>query len=269
MVKKMKIDTHIHAFPDEIAERAMKKLSDTAKFPHYSLGTEADTRRILKETGVDHGVLLPIATKPTQQTSINNWAASLNHDNIISFGTVHPDNENYLDELDRIKAFGLKGVKIHPDYQGFFLFEERLLPFWEKCAKLGLPVAIHMGYDPVTPAVRHAMPQDLVRVHEKVPEVDIIAAHMGGVFAWEAAEYYVCGDRHIWLDTAFTQGFLPPEQMKRMIEKHGADRVLFASDLPWHLPDMEMKMIEELDIGEGDKEKIFWKNAAELLGLNL
>lgn len=263
----MKIDFHVHAFPDSIAERAMKKLSDTARFPHYSLGTESDTRRILEECKTDYGVLLPIATKPTQQTSINNWAASLNHGNLISFGTVHPDNEDYLNELDRIKDLGLKGVKIHPDYQGYFLFEERLLPFWEKCARLELPVIIHMGYDPVTPTVRHAMPQDLVYVHSRVPEADIIAAHMGGVFAWEAAEHYICGDRHIWLDTAFTQGFLDPSLMKRLIEKHGADRVLFASDLPWHLPSMEMKMIEELDISEEDKEKIFWKNAAELLKL--
>ena len=125
----MKIDCHIHAFPDGIAERAMKKLSDIAGFPHYSLGTEEDTRRILSDSGVDVGVLLPIATKPSQQSSVNAWAALANHGNIVSFGTVHPDNIDYLEELDRIKSLGLKGVKIHPDYQGFYLFEERLLPF--------------------------------------------------------------------------------------------------------------------------------------------
>lgn len=265
----MKIDCHVHAFPDGIAERAMKKLSDTAGFPHYSLGTETDTRRILKECGVDYGVLLPIATKPTQQTSINNWAAELNKGNLISFGTVHPDNEAWLDELDRIKELGLKGVKLHPDYQGFFLFEERLIPFWQRCEELELPVTIHMGYDPVTPTVRRAMPQDLVYVHSKVPNVNIIAAHMGGVFAWEAAYHYVCGDRHIWLDTAFTEGFLQPELMKKLIEKHGADRVLFASDLPWHLPSMEEGLIEKLDLSDRELDRIYWENTAELLKLSL
>lgn len=263
----MKIDCHIHAFPDGIAERAMKKLSDTAGFPHYSLGTEEDTRQILTDCGIDIGVLLPIATKPSQQTSVNNWASQVNNGNILSFGTVHPENTEYLDELDRIKALGLKGVKIHPDYQGFFLFEERLIPFWKRCAELKLPVTIHMGYDPVSPENRHAMPQDLVFIHEKVPDVDIIAAHMGGMFCWEAVFRYICGDRHIWLDTAFTKGFLGPKLMKNLIEKHGAERVLFASDLPWHLPDMEMKMIENLSISDDDKEKIFWKNAVELLNI--
>lgn len=64
----MYIDFHIHAYADEIADRAVKKLKDTASCEAYTNGRIDDTRQKLKAWGVDYGVLLPVATKPTQQT---------------------------------------------------------------------------------------------------------------------------------------------------------------------------------------------------------
>lgn len=119
----MYIDFHIHAYADEIADRAVQKLKDTANCNVYTNGRIDDTRQKLKAWGIDYGVLLPVATKPTQQTTINNWANEQNHGNIISFGTVHPDSEELCSELERISSLGLHGVKLHPDYQGHFMFE--------------------------------------------------------------------------------------------------------------------------------------------------
>ncbi len=265
----MKIDAHVHAFTDSIAEKAIKSLSATAKATPYTDGTVKDCRKVLTECNVDYGVLLPIATKPHQQETINNWAAEVNTGNLISFGTVHPDNPDYLSELERIKELGLKGVKIHPDYQGFFVFEQRLIPFWEKCAELDLPVTIHMGYDPISPLVHRALPQDLIFVHSKVPKVKIIAAHMGGMYAWEAVYNYLCGDPYIWLDTAYTAGMLNSVLMEEIVKKHGIDRILFASDLPWHKPTSEEKVINELNLTDEEKDRIFYRNIAELLKLDI
>lgn len=265
----MKIDAHVHAFTDSIAQKAMKNLSATAKTQPNTDGTVADCRRVLTECGVDYGVLLPIATKPHQQEIINNWAAEVNTGDLISFGTVHPDNPDYLQELERIKALGLKGVKLHPDYQGFFIFEERLIPFWRRCAELDLPVTIHIGYDPISPLVHRALPQDLTFVHNKVPNVKIIAAHFGGMYAWEAVYRYLCGDPYIWLDTAYTAGMLNEELMECIIRKHGAHRVLFASDLPWHKPTSEEEVLNHLHLTDEEKDKIFFRNAIELLKLDI
>ena len=146
----MYIDFHIHAYADEIADRAVQKLKDTAKCEAYTNGRIDDTRQKLKEWGVDYGVLLPVATKPTQQTTINNWAIAQNHGNIISFGTVHPDSEELDSELERIAAAGLHGVKLHPAYQGHFMFEPCMQRIYKKGGELGLPVILHMGYDPIS-----------------------------------------------------------------------------------------------------------------------
>lgn len=265
----MIIDCHVHAFVDNIAERVIPKLSETAKITANSDGTEKDTRRILTELGIDYGVMLPIATKPTQQHTINGWAAEINHGNIISFGTVHPYAQDALDELERIKALGLKGVKLHPDYQNVFLFEDKMLPIFVKCAELGLPVVIHMGYDPASPLTRHAMPQDLVSIHEKVPDLKLIGAHMGGMYQWEAVYKYLAGMNNLWLDTAYTAGFLDEKLMLDIIRKHGANKILFASDLPWHKPTAELEMIGRLPLSEKERELILWENAADLLRINM
>ena len=48
-------------------------------------------------------------------------------------------------------------------------------------------------------------------------------------------------------------------------EKHGADKMLFGTDTPWHTAKMEMRLLDSLDISQSDKEKIFYKNEPKVL----
>ena len=126
----MYIDFHTHAFADRIAEKAISKLEHTliesgygAAVPAATRGTVGELLEKLPQWKVDQAVILPIATKPSQQIAINNWAKDVQTANsgvLWCFGSVHPDAEDAFDELERIKSLGLHGVKLHPDYQGFF-----------------------------------------------------------------------------------------------------------------------------------------------------
>ena len=263
------IDFHVHAFSDAIAKRAITTLVDHAGIPHYTDGTIKDTRRFLTEQGIDYGVLLPIATKPSQQSKLNTWAVEQVGGNLLSFGTVHPDAEDVADELHRIKSLGLKGVKLHPDYQDVFLFEEKMNIVYRLCEALELPVIIHMGQDPVSPKVRHAMPYHLIAMNESYPRLKIIGAHLGGMYAWDEVLHYLCGRKNIWFDTSYLTGEIDAEIMTAIIKKHGADKILFASDCPWHTPQMERELLESLPLSSADMEQIYWKNAAELLNISL
>ncbi len=261
----MLIDTHIHAYTDTLAERVIKKLTETADCPCYTDGTIRSTRDMLRSCGIDYGVLLPIATKPKQQTTINNWAKEVFTDNIISFGTVHPFAEDAVDELDRIKSLGLKGLKLHNDYQGVFIFDEHCHRIYKRCEELGLPIVFHMGYDPVSPMVHRAMPYDLIEICEKYPKLNIIGAHMGGNYAWEAVYKYIAGIPNLYLDTAFVAKDIDRELFSQIVKKHGTDRILFASDLPWSNPEEEVALVDGLDIPDSEKDKIFFRNAQSLL----
>ena len=87
------IDFHTHVFHDDIAPRAMQRLSTVSGKNPFTDGTETDMIQKMKDWGIHKAVVLPIATKPTQQETINNWAATLNREYFIPFGTVHPQSE--------------------------------------------------------------------------------------------------------------------------------------------------------------------------------
>ncbi|MCC8177524.1 MAG: amidohydrolase family protein, partial [Cloacibacillus sp.] len=69
-------------------------------------------------------------------------------------------------------------------------------------------------------------------------------------------------------DTAYAADpWLDKEMYRDLIRRPGEERILFGSDYPWHLPSMEIRLINSLDIGEEEKKMILGENAAKLLGL--
>ena len=143
----MLIDSHIHVFPDALAPKVIPKLAAISGYDNQTDGTLASTLEKMREWGVDKGVFFSIATKPSQQKSINDFCASIASDTVIPFGSVHPDAPDWEPELERIAALGLKGIKLHPDYQDFDMDEPRVLPIFQKARDLGLCVAVHAGLD--------------------------------------------------------------------------------------------------------------------------
>ena len=95
----MLIDFHVHLFPDALAGRTLEHLASIAKMPYYTQGTVDDTLRRMDEAGVDISVVQHIATRPTQQKKINDFAASIQSDRIVCFGTVHPSAPDMVEEL--------------------------------------------------------------------------------------------------------------------------------------------------------------------------
>ena len=135
----MIIDFHTHCFPDKIASKAMEILCKRSGIikPFHN-GSPDSLLALQKENGVDYSVVLNIATNPAQQKNVNDFAISLKEvDGIIPFGSVHHESPEALSELERLKENGIKGVKLHPDYQGFFVDDPKMFPIYEKIGELG------------------------------------------------------------------------------------------------------------------------------------
>lgn len=260
------IDFHMHAFPDKIALRTMEHLSGIAGSQPVTDGTIAGTLKNMASGGITSGVIMQIATKPSQQTTINNWAAQVQQDTpgLVFFGSVHPDAPDAVQELSRIRDLGLCGVKLHPDYQGFFVDDPRMFPIYEAIQELGLPVLFHTGRDPVSPGVIHAPAQKLAQVLELFPDMTVIAAHMGGLGCYDDTERYLVG-KNLYLDTSMPGALCSQEQAVRIIKNHGADRILFATDCPWSDAAQSVQFLQSLGLNQEELELIFHKNAEELL----
>lgn len=264
----MLIDFHVHAFNEKIAAKAIAGLEATVHQKALTNGTIPETLQKMDEWGVDHAVILSIATKPSQQTVINDWAAELQKNSrLIPFGSVHPDAPDVYDELERISALGIKGIKLHPDYQHFEVDEPRLFPIYQKAAELGLVVVFHAGLDAVSPEYIHCVPEAAARAHKAVPEMTMVLAHVGGYRLWEDVYKHLAGlDGELYFDLSF-HNECPDELFRALIEKHGARRFLMASDCPWGEIRTGVARIQALELPEADKELIFHGNAERLLGL--
>jgi len=264
----MVIDFHTHAFPNRIAEKALPMLAKVAGgVTPCGNATVEGMLPVMDAQGVDKAVVLNIATNPHQQKSVNDFAISfVGHDRIIPFGSVHPDSEEEFSELERLKASGIKGIKLHPDYQGFFVDEERMFPVYEKIAELGFVTVFHAGVDIGYPEPVHCTPKALKKIFPYFHGAPVVAAHLGGYLMYDGVLEHLSGTG-IYVDTSFSYGTVPPLYAKRIIKAIGEDRVLFGTDMPWSSPKNEISFIKSLDLGEEITEKILCKNALALLGI--
>ncbi len=265
----MRIDFHTHLFPDKLSGRAIAKLAAVSGLTPQTDGTLTGTLKKLDEWKVDRAVTLHIATAPGQEKNVNRFATFVTEETggrLLAFGSVHPESPDALELPGSFKELGLKGVKLHPDYQGFEADEKRLYPLYERLGELNLPCCFHMGYDPLSPKHFHATPAMLARVHRDFPQLTLILAHMGGMNLWDEVEEYLTG-KEVYLDTAMVAGSLDPRQAERIISRHGAELLLFGSDCPWQDSETAARFIESLAVSDDKKELIFSGNAIRLLGL--
>lgn len=264
----MIIDFHVHAFPDALAAKALPLLSKCSGGvkPNYD-ATISGLESYLAKNNVDYAVVLNIATNPHQERKVNDFAISLlEKKNIIPFGSVHPDSPNALSELERLEKAGIRGVKLHPDYQHFFVDDEKMFPIYKKIAELGFITVFHAGVDIGYPNPVHCTPERLLRVLDLFDDAPVVAAHFGGWLLWDSVLEDLCGTK-VYLDTAFSSGKMPPDYAKELIKAHGADKVLLGSDMPWSDTLDEVRFVQSLDLSAEDEEKILSNNAKRLLNI--
>lgn len=263
----MLIDFHVHLFPDALAARTLPLLSRTANdAPYYTSGTVRDTLEKMDQWGVDAAVLQHIATSAHAMRKVNDFAASVQSERLYGFGSVHPDAPDALEELERIKALGLYGVKFHPEYQSFYVDDDKMAPIYEKLTALKLPVLFHAGWDPLSPDLVHCDPARLAQVVDAYPDLTVIAAHLGGLCRYDDVERYLLAKPNLYLDTAMTAPYLRDEaQVERIIRIHGTKHVLFATDCPWSTPAAELALLRKTALSQAELDDICGGNALRLL----
>ena len=264
----MIIDFHTHAFPDDLAPRAMQSLITNSNnfFPAYTDGTVNALKENMQQSGIDISVVQPVITKPSQTRTLNEWAQSVQDDKIISFGGVHPDTDDYKRDIDFVCSLGLKGLKFHAEYQNFVVDEPRMLKIYDYAFSKGLIVLHHAGYDPAFKAPFRSSPERFQKVARAMQGGTLVVAHLGGQSQWNDVEKYLVGE-NVYLDTSMGFWLYEKEQFLRIYQNHGAEKLLFATDTPWSNAKREVELFNALPIPEKDKQLISFGNAKRLLKL--
>lgn len=266
----MFIDFHTHIFPDKISNAAISELSQRCGKEPFADGTLNGLLASMKSSRVDVSVVLPVVTNPKQFDSINRFAQTLNtHGGIFSFGGIHPDCESIEEKLDFIKEIGLKGIKIHPDYQKTFIDDPKYVKIISHCIEIGLYVVTHSGLDVGYPDPIHCTPQRILNLLSQLPEHKeprLILAHTGAFDMWDEVEEMLVG-RNVYFDLAYSLDKISTNQLMRIIKNHGSDKILFATDSPWSGQKEFVEIFNSLPLNQQDKENISYKNAIIILSL--
>lgn len=266
----MIIDFHTHIFPEKIAARTISKLENTAHVKAFTDGREESLAASMEEAGVDFSVVLPVVTRPEQFHTVNEFAAQLNEKyakkdrRLLSFGGIHPDTLNYKKELRVIKDLGLLGIKLHPDYQNTYFDDIKYMRILDYASELGLISVVHAGVDIGFPDHVRCTVDMIRKVMDEVAPDKLVLAHYGGFGLWEDVERLVAGG-NVYLDTAYTFGFIEDGMFLKILKKHGADRILFATDSPWSGQKESLAELERLVADPVDREKIMGGNAEKLI----
>lgn len=260
------IDIHTHAFTDALAPAAIPALEAQGGLRARYDGTIGGLIRSMDEAGIDTSVVQPVATKPGQVASINDWAASIASDRIVAFGAMHPGLEDPAQEIARMASLGIKGFKLHPEHQAFAPPDPRLDEMYSAAIEHNMIAFFHAGADVIHPTV-HGTPEAFVELIDAWPGLTVVLAHLGGFRQWEGVAEHIAG-RDVWLDTAYTPRHLPDDEFVALVRAHGPDRVLFGTDGPWTDPAVEIAHIRGLDLTANEIDGILGGNAARLLALH-
>ncbi len=209
-------------------------------------------------------------------------------------------------ELQRsVEELGLKGTLIIGRPGGTFLDDERYRPVLEMLSALRVPLYVHPGVplpqvqqpyygglgDAVTARLSlfgwgwhaeagvHVVRMILSGTLDRFPGLQVISGHWGEMVPFylqrmdDAMPRQVTGLSRSITDTYRSQVFVTPSGMLNLPhfafirEVLGVDRILHSVDYPYLTNTGARAFIEQLPVGDGDKEKIAHGNAEALFGL--
>ncbi len=258
------IDAHAHIYPDKIAEKATDTIG---KFYDIKMSTGAGTAERLieqgKKAGITKYVVHSCATKPQQVRSINEFVKrELDlHSEFIGFMTLHQDltEEEINNEVNWCIENGFKGVKMHPDFQKFFIDDPNCEKFYRIIGDK-LPILLHMGDD----RYEFSKPFRLANMAKKYPNVNFIGAHFGGYRCWEEVDCYK-GLDNIYFDTSSSLSFIDSQKALSLIDKFGVEKFFFGTDFPMWDATEELGRFYRLNLNGEAEEKILSKNIKNIL----
>ncbi len=255
-------DIHAHIFHPKIAHKVVTQLQQHYKIPPIGTGEFADLLPRLKRASIDQVCIHSAATNAAQVIPANRWTVSLlQYPEIIPFGTLHPDYDKMSDELAFLHNKGIKGIKMHPDFQGFRLDDPKLLPIFAEMEGY-FTLMVHIG-DTLPPELNPSCPYKVAAIKKQFPKLQIIAPHFGGYRHWQHVIKAIKG-LEIYLDTSSSLFAIEEELLNYIYQNHPKEYILFGSDYPLFDPTDEIERLQRrLKLSDKELHKIL-SNASRL-----
>ena len=180
-------------------------------------------------------------------------------DRIVGFCRVNPNlGPQALDEMRRCREeYGFRGLKLHPDWEYFYMHGPTVRPVLDRAAEYSWPVLFHTGYYPLS------QPTLAYPLAEAYPSLNFILAHLG---YRHTADAIVVAQRfpNVYLETS---GNSTAQAIHAVLTKVGAGQLLFGSDLPYTFPeDVQAKVSLQPSLSDEDRAIVMGGTMERLLG---
>lgn len=243
------IDAHAHIFPSAIAEKATVNIGRFYDLHMDSCGNSAKLIESGSKIGTSLYLVCSVATVPHQISHINKFIAHEceEHKCFFGLGSTHPLSDNIEGDIEQIKSLGLKGVKLHPDFQTFNADSPEAFKIYDIIGD-SLPVLIHCGDN----RYEYSSPERIANIAKNFPKLKLIASHLGGYQRWDEAQEYLRGFENVRFDVCSSLAFMTPEKAAERIHNFGAENCFFGTDFPMWSHDTELERL--MAVGLSDSE---------------
>lgn len=191
----------------------------------------------LAAEGVDHALLFcEYSPRATGIQSIDDVlpVARFDPDRCSLVANINPHlHFPLLEELDRQLGLGAVALKIHPVHGGFDPGGKELYPLYARCSELGVPVIVHSGVSSFPGAQSsYGNPELLLDVIDYFTELNVVIAHGGRGWWYDAAAFLAQAKSTAWLDLAGLPPKRLPEYYARFDLGRLARKMIFGTDWP-------------------------------------
>jgi predicted TIM-barrel fold metal-dependent hydrolase len=136
-------------------------------------------------------------------------------------------------ELARQLDHGAAALKIHPVHGGFRADDAAMYPAYALLVERGVPLVVHCGTSTFPGSTNaYADPLLLDAVLRDFPDLDVVLAHGGRGWWYDAAAFLALSREHVWLELSG----LPPKRLPEYYAKYDlarlARRWIFGTDWP-------------------------------------
>ena len=241
-------------------------------------------RPFLQEHEIDWAVALAEVCPITTGVATNEFVAQLcaqanalpdpsagPRGRLIPFASINPFVVNDLGaELERmVTELGFRGFKVYPVYQHHYVNDTRMYPLYAKAQELRVPMLVHTGSSAFKGArIKYGDPLHLDDVAIDFPDLMILMAHSGRPFWYSQAFWMARRHENVYLEISGLPGRKLLEYFPDL--EKVADKVVYGSDWPGNpYIRRNVEAICSLPLKETTKEKILWRNAAQILGVEV
>jgi hypothetical protein len=281
-------DSHAHIYSPAVVANVKRLDGLAAAIGLDVAGAErrTDKSSLMRESaaaGVEACLLLPTApAMRVRQTNELALKTIQGETSLFTAGTLHPSAPDMDKELEWLGGHGIRALKLCSFSQGFDLEAEDTIRLFEMIRDYNISgkprffVVLDTFYqaDMYFGVSRMFLttPKTLDRLVARFPEIDFVAAHMGGLAApYPEIEQCLVPKNNLFLDTSNAAQLLTGEQFVRLLQIHGPERVLFGTDWPWFGYEQEVTrtqmLLREAGFSSREKSKVLSGNICRLLGI--